>query len=146
MAYAVRKREGVVIIAGRDKEAAQEIANVNQCRFVPYEAIYSTSHDVLIVCENEAGPVAIRPNAKPMDGAVHASILKGTTPLLDLTGMPLPTPLVQEAQSRGVPVVPPRQLFAEYAELLAKLLTGHPLAPETVHVALQEAFGDALLG
>lgn len=142
MAYAIRKRGGVAILAGKDREQAQQLAQDYQCRFVPYEAIYSTSHDVLIVCENEEPPSAPRTAKKPGDAGVHPSILKSSTPLLDLTSYPQPSALADEARARGVPLVEPRAVFLAQMATILRLLCGKEATTETLQAAMALALGE----
>ena len=142
MAYGVQKRGGVPIIVSRDTEAAQRLAQQFKCRYVPFAAIYSTSHDVLIVCEQEEGPTTVKPGLKPTDSGLHPSILKSTAPLLDMTTMPWASPLAKEAQMRGVPVVDNRRIFIEQMELTLKLLMGKEVDPEVIESTLRAVIGE----
>ncbi|HZT81517.1 MAG TPA: type I 3-dehydroquinate dehydratase, partial [Gemmataceae bacterium] len=56
MATLVQECGAAVILASRDKTAAQQLAQELGCRFVQLEALYSTMHDVLIVCDEEKQP------------------------------------------------------------------------------------------
>ncbi len=56
MTMAIQRRGGLAILAGRDRQRGLELAKKFCCRFVLFEALYSTTHDVLIVCSNEAPP------------------------------------------------------------------------------------------
>src|SRR5262249_49761739 len=50
-AQGVQARGGVLILASHDRERVKELAQALGCRQVTFEALYSTMHDVLIVCD-----------------------------------------------------------------------------------------------
>jgi 3-dehydroquinate dehydratase/shikimate dehydrogenase len=143
LTWGVKKRGGVPIIVSRHREVAQRLAQQYQCRYVPFEAIYATGHDVLIICEQEEGPTTTRPGLKPTESGLHPSILKSTAPLLDLTTMPWISDLAKEAILRGVPVVDNRRLFLEQIELMVKLLTGKEADPGVLSRALAAAIDES---
>ncbi len=124
LAWAVRKREGVPIISSMNREVAQQIAHDNKCRFVPFEAIYATAHDLLILCGEETNHEAEERNLHLSEKEVHANILKSTTTVLDLRAYPQATMFQQEAALRGCSLVHPQHILLQYAQLLLRLITG----------------------
>jgi 3-dehydroquinate dehydratase/shikimate dehydrogenase len=122
IAYGVKRRGGVPIIASRDAGTAQLAAQLFQCRHVQFEAIYSTMHDVLIVCSEEKDK--LRDKARSGEAGLHAGYLKPTMTVMDLSEMPLNTKLVDDARFRGCAVVSPRQVLIGQLELQIKLITG----------------------
>src|SRR5262249_48746844 len=52
-AFRVLKLGGSAILASRDKPAVQALAQELACRHVQLDAVYTTLHDVLIVCAEE---------------------------------------------------------------------------------------------
>jgi 3-dehydroquinate dehydratase/shikimate dehydrogenase len=109
MARELKQHGSVLVIAGHDREAAHQLAQEMKCRFVQFEALYTTIHDVLIVCDEEK---------------IHPGYLKPSMTLLDLSAVLGPSPLLREAEARGCVVVTPRQLWLEQVCLQARLLTG----------------------
>ena len=112
MARELKQRGSVLIIASHERDAAHQLAQEMKCRFVQLEAMYTTIHDVLIVCD---------------DTAIHPGYLKPSMTVMDLTA-PLcrggaTPPLLREAETRGCVVITPQQLWLEQVSLQAHLLT-----------------------
>jgi 3-dehydroquinate dehydratase/shikimate dehydrogenase len=103
------QRGSVVIFAGRDRETAHKLAQELKCRFVQFEALYTTIHDVLIVCD---------------EANIHPGYLKPSMTVMDLTSPLQPSSLLREAEARGCTAVSPQQLWLEQVALQTHLLTG----------------------
>jgi 3-dehydroquinate dehydratase/shikimate dehydrogenase len=108
IALELSQRGSVLIIAGQDREAAHQLAQKLKCRFVQLEALYTTIHDVLIVCD---------------EVKIHPGYLNSSMTVLDLTSPLQPSALLRDAEARGCAVVAPRQLWLEQVLLQAHLLT-----------------------
>jgi 3-dehydroquinate dehydratase/shikimate dehydrogenase len=104
----LKQRGGVPIFAAHDRDAAHRLAQELKCRFVQFEALYTTLHDVLIVCDQ---------------AKIHTGYLKSSMTILDLTSPLQPSLLLREAEARGCAVATPRQLWLEQVLLQAHLLT-----------------------
>jgi 3-dehydroquinate dehydratase/shikimate dehydrogenase len=111
MARELAQRGSVLVIASHEREAAHQLAQRMKCRFVQFEALYTTIHDVLIVCGEEK------------QGGIHPGYLKPGMTVLDLTASLHKSSLLREAEARGCAVVTPRQLWLEQVSLQAHLLT-----------------------
>jgi 3-dehydroquinate dehydratase/shikimate dehydrogenase len=107
----LKERGCALIIASHDKAAAHQLAQELECRFVQFEAMYSTNHDVLIVCDTDKTPI-------------HPGYLKSGMTVLDARSEVGTSSLVREAQQRGCAVVAARQLWLEQVAMQARLLTG----------------------
>jgi 3-dehydroquinate dehydratase/shikimate dehydrogenase len=108
MGRELKQRGSVLIFAGHDREAAHHLAQELKCRFVQFEALYTTIHDVLIVCD---------------EANIHPGYLKPSMTVLDLTTPLQASPLLREAEVRGCTVVRPRELWLEQVALQTHLLT-----------------------
>jgi 3-dehydroquinate dehydratase/shikimate dehydrogenase len=139
IAYGVNRRGGVPIIASRDAGAAQMAAQLFKCRHVQFEAIYSTMHDVLVLCSEEKDK--LRDKSRSGELAVHGSYLKPGMTVMDLSAMPLATPLLDDARVRGCAVVSPRQVLLSQLELQVKLITGKDAPSGVLADALSQAIG-----
>ena len=53
LAGSLKERGAALIIASHDRKAAQQAAEFLGCRYIGFEAIYSTLHDTLIYCDAE---------------------------------------------------------------------------------------------
>jgi 3-dehydroquinate dehydratase/shikimate dehydrogenase len=132
LALELMRRGAGVILASHHRKAAQQLAKEVGCRQIPFEALYSTLHDVLIVCDHE-------PQAGP--AGIHPGYLKVGMTVLDLTAGLRRTPLLREARARGCTVIEPRHLFLEQMDVLVKMLSGGKTAPRPIfEKALPELF------
>jgi 3-dehydroquinate dehydratase/shikimate dehydrogenase len=120
LARELKERGCVLVIASHDRDAAHKLAQELECRYVKFEALYSTNHDVLIVCggEHTAG------NVRKDDGDVHPGYLKRGMTVLDARAAGGTSSLIREAKSRGCTVIAPGQVWLEQVALQARLLTG----------------------
>lgn len=129
---------GVVIFASRDKEAAQKLAHDLKCRYVPFEAIYATTHEVLVIAHKESLPGTEElKSIKHDEGTVHPGILKPSSVVMDLTSVPEPSPFLMEAVQRGCAAVDTRKLFLHQIESQLRLLTHKTVPPEVLFAALE---------
>jgi 3-dehydroquinate dehydratase / shikimate dehydrogenase len=139
LAYGVKRRGGVPIIASRDAGLAQMTAQVFQCRHVQFEAIYSTMHDVLVVCSEEKEK--LRDKSRSGEVGVHSGYLKPGMTVMDLSDMPVRTKLLDDAEFRGCTVVSPRQVLLAQLELQVKLVTGKEPPPDVLANAVDQTTG-----
>jgi 3-dehydroquinate dehydratase/shikimate dehydrogenase len=135
---ALQERGAAVIVASRNREAAHRIAQEAGCRYVLYEALYSTAHDVLIVCDVEK-----HPGKGGGEAGIHAAYLKSGMAVLDLTSPLEESPLVREALQRGCAVVTPRQLFLGQLQSHAAIICGREVPAEPLEEALGQWSADA---
>ena len=84
LAGEVQRRGASAILASHHKKEGQRLAQSLGCRFVQFEALYTTMHDALIVCDEEkdAGP------AHAAGAGIHAGYLKEGITVMDLTCRP----------------------------------------------------------
>lgn len=132
LAAEVQRHGGSAILCAHDRKAGAAAAQELGCRFVPLEALYTTTHDVLIVTE---------PTTDPRGGApapLHAGYLRSEMVVMDLTGGYRPTPLLREAKARGCQVVDGRELLLSQLEQQTKLLTGKQVPREVFEQAIPE--------
>lgn len=139
VAYGVKRRGGVPIIASRDASAAQLTAQMFQCRHVQFEAIYSTMHDVLVVCSEEKEK--LREKARSGEAGIHSGYLKPGMTVMDLTDIPIRTKLMDDAEFRGCCVVSPRQVLLSQLELQIRLIVGQEPPQGLLSEALNQTFG-----
>jgi 3-dehydroquinate dehydratase/shikimate dehydrogenase len=131
MAKGIKHRGAAPIIVSHNRAAAQELARELECRYVVFEALYSTSHDVLIVCDNE--PEFMGNTGK---SSVHPGYLKAGMTVMDLTAAVSLSPLLREARARNCGVAEPKQLLLEQLALQARLLTGKKMSRKYLEAAM----------
>jgi 3-dehydroquinate dehydratase/shikimate dehydrogenase len=131
MAAELLRHGASVTLASHKKKAGQELAQELGCRHVQFEAMYSTMHEVLVVCDEE------KEEARGTSGAgVHPGYLEPRMTVLDLTAGMRKSALLREAETRGATVVAPRDVFLDRVELQARLFTGKQVPREVVSAAL----------
>jgi 3-dehydroquinate dehydratase/shikimate dehydrogenase len=126
---AVQTRGASAIVVGQERKQAQRVAEQLGCRYVLREALYSTLHDVLVVCP-ESGGAAAEP--------VHPGYLRPGMAVLDMTATIAPSALLRDAAERDCVTVSPRQLFTEVLARQFHLLTGENVAPGVLGEALDQ--------
>jgi 3-dehydroquinate dehydratase/shikimate dehydrogenase len=122
LARMMKQRGAVPIIASRDKDAAVNLAVAVEGRHIQFEALYSTMHDVLVVCSEEKLPS--KSKARSGDAGIHAGFLKPGMTVMDLTMMPYKSPLLRSAKDRGCRTVSPRRVLLEHLAMQLRLITG----------------------
>jgi 3-dehydroquinate dehydratase/shikimate dehydrogenase len=140
MAFAVKKRGGVPIIAGRDVKAALHMAQAFECRHVQWEALYSTMHDVLIYCSDDAETQQLQ--TRKADSTLHAGFLRPNMAVCDLTQLPRRSYFHREARLRGCVAVEPRDLLLRQFDLQVRFLTGKEVPDKLLADALRESLGE----
>src|SRR5581483_6144306 len=135
MAVEIHKRGGSVILASYRKKAVQQLAQALGCRFIQHDAIYSTLHNVLVICDEEKEESAGR-------GDLHPSYLKPGMVVMDLTASARPSEFLRQAQDRGCTVITPQQLFLQQIAQQARMLTGKHVPREVLERAIPESFAE----
>jgi 3-dehydroquinate dehydratase/shikimate dehydrogenase len=132
IASQVQRLGANVIIASSDKKAGSLLAQATGCRYVGFEALYNTMHEVLVVCNEEK-------DAKGK-GGIHSGYLKPGMTVMDLTAGARNSKLLDDAKGRGCEIVPALDLLVDLLELQAKTLTGKQVPREIVEAAIPERF------
>ena len=134
VARAVQAHGAVPIIASRDPSDAQLAAQLVGCRQMLREAMYSTMHDVLIVCSEENEK--IKGQARSGHATVHSGYLKPNMTVMDLTSMPYQSTLLDDARAMGCTVVAPREVFLSLMEQQVWRITEKRVPRELLEEAL----------
>lgn len=119
IARGVLARGASAILAGREREQAHKLAQELGCRYVLREALYSTLHDVLVVCPEEP-----EPHARSGKDDIRPGYLRAGMTVMDLTALTNASPLLEAAAEMGCTTVSPRQLLVECLGRQFRLLTG----------------------
>lgn len=133
IAKEVQRQGGNAIIASSDKRKGLEFANAVGCRYIGFEAIYVTLHDVLVICDPEN-------DAKTGKGGILPTYLKPGMVAMDLMAGAQTSQFLLDAQSRGCDIITPLDLMLELLELQAKTLTGKETPREVLLKAIPDRF------
>lgn len=133
IAREVQRLGGNAILASSDKKAGQATAQAVGCRYIGFEALYSTMHDALVVCDDEK-------DEKTGKGGVHPGYLKPGMTVMDLTATTLRTELLRGALDRHCDIVEPVELLLDMLEAQARTLTGKPVSRDVLRGAIPERF------
>jgi shikimate 5-dehydrogenase len=115
LAASAQHAGAIPVIAGSDQQAAQALAQSLGCRFVLEEAVHATPHDVLLRCDTTD---------------LHAGYLKPGMTVVDVTALPRPSRLLDEAGERGCQVVSPQLVLVELVKRYLRALTGETVPGE----------------
>jgi 3-dehydroquinate dehydratase/shikimate dehydrogenase len=133
----ITRRGGLLTLASHRRDAARQLAQELQCRHIQFEALYTTAHDVLVVCEDESA------DRTPGVSGVHPGYLRPGLTVQDLTSAGNPTPLLGEAQARGCKVIAPQQVLLRQLAFQSRLLTGKETPIEVLEQSLTEILDES---
>lgn len=133
IAKEVQRQGGNAIIATGDKKNGQAYAQSVGCRYIAFEALYTTLHDMLVVCDYEK-------DDKSAKGGIHGGYLKPGMMVVDLTAGTSMNKFLHDAQTRGCDIAAPIDVTLEILEQQARTLTGKPTPREVLLNAIPQRF------
>jgi 3-dehydroquinate dehydratase/shikimate dehydrogenase len=153
LAFGIKKRGGALIIASHNRQAAHALAQQLDCRFVQFEALYTTMHEIIVICDEQGAAHEGSSLGQPLSGArgsssspahqpVHSGYLRSGMTVMDLTQLPRKSKFLREAESRDCRIVEPRQILLELALLQVHLITGQDVPRERLQEALSNLIDD----
>ena len=125
LAYAVGQRKGLVSVCGPDDKESQQVASELGCRFVPFQNLFGTLTDAIVI--GDANLVAGQ-----KQGNINPSLFKGSEYVVDASDPPIEHGLFLEAKDRGSKLVSPLEIFHEQMKAQFKALTGKELPEATL--------------
>lgn len=125
-------RKASVILASHDRAAAQQAAGQLNCRHAGVEAIPTTMHDALIICDEE------KDDNIPGRTGLHPGSLREHVTVMDLGAAVKMSPLLLEAQQRSCHIVKPREVLLSHLELQAKMIGGKEVPREVLAAAIPD--------
>jgi 3-dehydroquinate dehydratase/shikimate dehydrogenase len=140
MARRVRERGGVVIVASHERDKALALAQALECRHVQFEGLYTTMHDVLIVCDEEKDYT--RSKRGPKGAGIHPGYLRAGMTVMDLTAKAAESGLLGAAKARGCAIVEPEAVLGEQLLAQLQLITGKQVPSEIVGKKLDQLVAD----
>lgn len=132
MVYAVTQRKGMVSICGPNDKESQQTANLNHCRFVPFQNLYETLADIVIIADPN-----IRAGTKK--GEINPSLFRSSMTVLDVSDLPRETTLMIEARDRGCTVIDSATVYADQIAAQFKAISGKELPESAYSRGLAEA-------
>ncbi len=131
LTYAITQKKGVVSICAQNDQIAKRVAGEFGCRFVPYQNMYSTLVDVIVIAD---------PNLRcgMLQGQINGSLFKSGMTILDVTNPPQEHELATEAKARGCRVIDPNSIFLEIVRAQFKAITGQELPAAAIEEGLAE--------
>lgn len=117
VAWGIQRQGGILVVASHDRNAAGDIAKTLDCRQVPFEAIYSTLHEVLVICADRE-PAGVRVPRTPL----QPTYLKPGMTVMDLTAPGTKSDFLRGAEEHGATIVSPREVLLDHLTLQVKLL------------------------
>lgn len=122
-----------LLFAAKERADAQRMSQIFGGRQLPWEAIYQTMHDVLIVSRD--GP---KPDEEKEELPVHPGYLRSTMYVLDATSVGRTSPFQREARLRGCGVVHPSRLLLEQVRSHVRRVAGQEIDPEVLEAKMLE--------
>jgi 3-dehydroquinate dehydratase/shikimate dehydrogenase len=122
----------MVSVCGPDDKASQRLAAALSCRFVPFQNVYNTLADVVIIAD-----AALQ--AGTLHGCLNPALLKPGMTVLDVSDPPVEHDLFAEARLRGCRLVEPAAVYATQIGAQFKAISGKELPGEAVETVLGTA-------
>ena len=140
MVPALRKAGASIMWASKNKEAVAGAAATFGGRQMLWEAVYNTSHDVLVIGRDGSRKVSDDPSEE--ETTLHAGYLKPGMCVADLLCGLKPSKFLREAKARGCGIVSPGRLIIEQVRETVRRLGGGDISAETLQETLNNWIGD----
>ncbi|QDU78806.1 bifunctional 3-dehydroquinate dehydratase/shikimate dehydrogenase protein [Polystyrenella longa] len=125
VAFGVQRRKGILSLSSPKEQEGQRLAEMFDCRHVPFHAIYETLADVIILADAEVSSGAGRQELNP-------SFFRPNMVVLDLTNMPELSLLGKGAEEHQSKIVPCDGIFFDLIRAWYKATTGDRLEQDEV--------------
>ena len=125
IAYGIKRRKGVLSITAPIEDKAKHVAELFDCRHVPFANLYDTLADVVVVTDPNIAIGHKKTEFNP-------SYLRPHMTVLDVCRMPERSELSSDAKQRGCNLVEPSALFADQISAQFEAVTGKPMPPEVL--------------
>ena len=123
MIYGIAKRKGLVSIASPNDAAAKALAADFDVRFVPFQNIYNTLSDIVVMAE---------PDLKVGSGKTefNPSYIVPRMTVCDATEMPFDSVYIKQARDRGANVVEPKLIYMDQLAAQVKSISGKDISAD----------------
>jgi len=125
IAYGIKRRKGILSISAPAEDKAKHVAELLDCRHVPFANLYDTLADVVVITDPNIGIGHRKSEFNP-------SYLRPHMTVLDVCRMPERSDLSADAAGRGCNLVEPSNLFADQISAQFEAVTGKPMPPEVL--------------
>ncbi|MAT15495.1 MAG: 3-dehydroquinate dehydratase [Planctomyces sp.] len=132
VAIGIQRRKGLLTLSSPDEKEGRSLAEMYDCRFVPFRAIYETLADVVILADEEISSGTGRNELSP-------SYFRPGMVVLDMTRLPWLSELGEGALEHQSKVVQTREIFFDLIRAWFKATTGDRLEQEDVRKLWDEA-------
>jgi 3-dehydroquinate dehydratase/shikimate dehydrogenase len=140
IAHGVKQQGAALIIASHERDRALQLAQALECRHIQFEALYTTMHDILIVCDLETDH--IRSKRSSPEAGIHPGFLRPGMVVIDLTARTERSALLNEAATRGCHVVEPSFVLREQLIAQLRLIAGKDVPREVVQEKLDSLLAE----
>ncbi|MHC4876371.1 MAG: type I 3-dehydroquinate dehydratase [Planctomycetota bacterium] len=132
MIYGIAKRKGLVSVTSPDDKQSQEVAEEFNVRCVPFQNLYNTLADIVVIAD---------PNLRPGGGKVdfNPSYLIPRMTVCDVTHMPADSEFIREARGRECRVVEPQAIYTDILATQVKSITGKEVPASEFDAIIQVA-------
>lgn len=122
---ALASRQNVVNVCSTDTQASEQLAKMYQVKHVPFAHLYETLCDIIIIADS---------NMKFGKGQkeIMPSVLRPHHTVIDLSNLPLKSPLFEEAIARGCKIMSPSIIYMDEIQRQFKALTGQEIPSEAI--------------
>lgn len=120
MAHAISQRKGLVSLCGPDDKTARQMAERSHCRFVPFQNLYETLADLVIL----ADPRIV---AGTRHAQLNPAFFRPAMTVLDVGNLPVESPLMEEARARGCRAIDSFPIYQQQISSQFKAITGKDL-------------------
>lgn len=136
MVYGIGKRKGLVSVTSPNDDEAQNVATQFNARFVPFQQLYNTLADVVVIADPDLQPGSGKTEFNP-------SYFIPRMTICDAAEMPFDSVFINEARGRGAKVVEPKLIYGDHLTALIKSITGKDVASSEFSEIIDSALEDA---
>ncbi|HWL09270.1 MAG TPA: type I 3-dehydroquinate dehydratase [Planctomicrobium sp.] len=131
MVHAVVQKQGLVSICGPDDKQSQQTAKRNDCRYIPFQNLYETLADIVILADPSL-------TSGTRHKQINPALFRPAMTVLDVGDLPVEGTFIPEARQRGCELIDGPQLFLDQLAAQFKAITGKELPPEAIALGMEE--------
>ncbi len=125
MIYGISQRQGLVSVAGPNDKQAQQLASQMSCRHVPFQSVYDSLFDVIVIADE-----SLKSGQK--HGCINPGLFKHSNTVVDASHPPLEHELFVEARDRHCKLVEPGPIYVDQIRAQFKVIAGKELPDAAV--------------